>query len=159
MEALVYRLILLLPVLGFTTGCSYYWDLRQPIETGCVDPLAFYMDADDDGWGSAADFIASAKATHGRADVALAVTVPHMLEIGELEGNWKKAFESIVSEREEGDGAEGEAKPGRWAYADEVGGAARFLAKDGAGGGEARFSGLWRSIDSGALPSAAFIYI
>ena len=102
-------------------------------------------------WGSAADFIASAKATHGRADDALAVTVPHMLEIGELEGNWKKAFESIVSEREEGDGAEGEAKPGCWAYADEVGGAARFLAKDGAGGGEARFSGLWRSIDSGPL--------
>ena len=66
-------------------------------------------------------------------------------------GKRKKAFESIVSEREEGDGAEGEAKPGRWAYADEVGGAARFLAKDGAGGGEARFSGLWRSIDSGAL--------
>ena len=42
-------------------------------------------------------------------------------------------------------------------YADDVGGAARFLAKDGAGGGEARFSGLWRSIDSGASdPSAAF---
>lgn len=53
----MFRLIILLPVLGITAGCSYYWDLRQSIETGCVDSLAFYMDADDDGWGDAADFI------------------------------------------------------------------------------------------------------
>jgi hypothetical protein len=39
------------------SGCGYYWELREGIETGCVDSQAYFMDADDDGWGAPADYI------------------------------------------------------------------------------------------------------
>ncbi len=46
-------LVVIAGIVSIGTGCGFYWDLRQPIETGCADLSSYFLDEDGDGWGAA----------------------------------------------------------------------------------------------------------